>query len=309
MPKRSKGDLAYWAGVLPGDSSETLWTGYHAYEEMPKNLDPAGGWLQNTNDPPWTSSLPVMDAGKFPAYFSARELTARTWSSLRMLSGGEKLSFEKLIALKHSTHLELADRILDDVLAAAGDTTASRVLKAWDRNADNESPGALLFEALMRKFKPVFAVAADAADPVHTPRGLKNGAEAAKALAEAAAEVQKTFGKLDAAYGEFHRFRYRGADLPGNGADGALGAFRVIRYGPADAQGRSAPVHGDTFVACVEWRKGGPRAQVLMSYGNSSQPGTKHDVDQLPLLSAKKLRMAWRLKKDVLANLESKDRF
>jgi hypothetical protein len=68
-------------------------------------------------------------------------------------------------------------------------------------------------------------------------------------------------------------------------------------------------IRGDTFVACVEWEKKGPRAQVLMSYGNSSQPGTKHDVDQLPLLSEKKLRTAWRLRKDVEANLESRESF
>jgi acyl-homoserine-lactone acylase len=228
----------------------------------------------------------------------------RSRSSLRMLSQDEKLSFEKMVTYKHSTHLEMADRMLDDLLAAAPDSPAKKVLAAWDRNADNQSPGAILFETLMRDFKPDWKVAVDPKDPLHTPMGLKNAAAGAEALAKAAVEVEKKFGKLDVAYGDVNRFKFRGADLPGNGADGALGAFRVIRFGP-----QRTPVHGDTFVCLVEWLKTGPHAEVLVSYGNSSQPGTKHDVDQLPLLSQKKLRTAWRMRKDVERHLESKDIF
>lgn len=304
LPKRPQGDLAYWAGVIPGDTSATLWQDYHTYGELPKVIDPPSGWVQNTNDPPWTGTLPRMDPAKYPAYTAAQNYTPRTNSSLKMLSRDEKLTFEKVIEYKHSTHLELADRILPDLLAAAPDGKAKQVLTAWDRKADNESRGTVLFEALMAGFRPEFKVPLDPADPLNTPMGLKNTEAAVAALAKAAAEVEKKFGRLDVPYGEVTRFRFRGADLPGNGADGALGAFRVMRYG-ADR----APVHGDTFVAIVEWQKGGPRAQVLMSYGNSSQPGTKHATDQLPLLSEKKLRVAWRLRKDVERNLESKDEF
>jgi acyl-homoserine-lactone acylase len=303
LPKRSKGDLAYWAGILPGDTSETLWTEYHRYEDLPKVIDPPAGWVQNTNDPPWTATLPVLDAERYPPYTAARDYTMRTRSSLEMLSRDEKIDFAKLVAYKHSTRLVMADRMLDDLLAAVPDSDAKRVLAAWDRNADNTSPGAVLFTELMNQFKPDWKVAADPKDPLRTPMGLRNAAEGAKALEKAAAEVLKKHGRLDVAYGDVNRFRFRGADLPGNGADGALGAFRVIRFGP------NGPVHGDTFVACVEWTKRGPRAQVLTSYGNSSQPGTKHDVDQLPLLSEKKLRPAWRTKQEVLRNLESKVSF
>jgi acyl-homoserine-lactone acylase len=310
LPKRKKGDLAYWAGVLPGDTSETLWDDYHSYEELPKVIDPPSGWVQNTNDPPWTATLPYTNPGAFPSYVSGKDYSFRTISSLEMLSRPEKIDFAKFVEYKHSTELEMATRLKADLLKAAAGTEAAKVLEAWDGRADNDSRGAVLFEAWARKAfgpllsnKTAFAVPADPARPFETPAGLKDPAAAAKLLLEAAADVKKQFGRIDPAYGEARRFKFRGADLPGNGADGGLGAFRVIRYGP------NGPVHGDTFVACVEWRKRGPHAQVLTSYGNSSQPGTKHDVDQLPLLSAKKLRTAWRLRKDVEANLESRDRF
>src|SRR5580658_3093359 len=49
IPRRGKGDYQYWSKVVPGDTSETLWHDYLTFEELPKSLDPASGWNQNTN--------------------------------------------------------------------------------------------------------------------------------------------------------------------------------------------------------------------------------------------------------------------
>jgi len=59
LPRRGKGDLAYWAGIVPGDTSETLWNSYLTYEELPKVIDPPNGFVHNTNDPPWNSAWPT----------------------------------------------------------------------------------------------------------------------------------------------------------------------------------------------------------------------------------------------------------
>lgn len=322
LPKRKSGDLAFWAGVVPGDTSETLWTDVHSYDELPKVIDPPAGWVQNTNDPPWTATLPALDYTKYAPYTSGRNYTFRSMSSLGMLSRDEKMTFEKLVAYKHSTNLELANRVLPELLPVAEKfadevvVKAAKLLAAWDRNADNESRAAILFEAFARKLmgpglanRSVFRVATNPADPLHTPMGLKDPAAALPHLKAAAEEVIKTYGAMDVKYGDFNRFRLRDTDLPGNGSDGGLGAFRVIRFAGKPGEKTKAPVHGDTFVCLVEWEKAGPHAQVLTSYGNSSQPGSKHATDQLPLLSEKKLRTAWRVRKDVEAHLESKDVF
>ncbi len=321
LPKRPKGDVKFWDGIVPGDTSETMWTGIHSYDELPKVIDPPTGWVQNTNDPPWTGTFPmVLDPAKFPAYTSGRQISFRSMRSIRMLSEAQKISYDDLIRLKHSTRLELADRIVDDLVSAAeqhGSDIAKRaavVLKNWDRQAENTSRGTLLFQEWARKFMgPLFdswkgfAVEFDLAQPLTTPRGLKDPAAAAMMLEQAAIEVEKQYGSLDAAWGDFRRFRHGAVDLPANGATGGLGAFRVFTYGPAKDI-KPAAVFGDTFVACVEFSSP-PHAQVLVSYGNSSQPGSPHADDQLPFLSRKQLRTAWRERKDVEANLESRDKF
>ncbi len=43
LPKRASGDLAYWAGVVPGDTSSTLWTGIHSYEGVAEDDRSASG--------------------------------------------------------------------------------------------------------------------------------------------------------------------------------------------------------------------------------------------------------------------------
>jgi acyl-homoserine-lactone acylase len=262
----------------------------------------------------------VLDPAKFPAYTADRSYSFRTMRSIRMLHEAQKITFDDLIRLKHSTRLELADRIVDDLVAAAeqhGSETAKRaavVLKSWDRQAENASRGTLLFQAFARKFMGPqldawlgFAVPFDPAQPLTTPRGLKDPAAAAAMLEQAAGDVEKLYGSLDAAWGDFRRLRRGAVDLPANGASGSLGAFRVLSFGPADSL-KPAAVSGDTFVACVEFSNP-PHARVLVSYGNSSQPGSTHADDQLPLLSRKQLRAAWRERKDVERNLESRDKF
>ncbi len=56
-PRRPAGDWN-WFSLVPGNTSRTLWTEFHGYEELPRVVDPPSGWVQNANEPPWTTTLP-----------------------------------------------------------------------------------------------------------------------------------------------------------------------------------------------------------------------------------------------------------
>ena len=63
---------------------------------------------------------------------------------------------------------------------------------------------------------------------------------------------------------------------------------------------------GDSYIAAVEF--GEPvRAQVLMTYGNATQPGSPHIGDQLALSAKGELRPAWRTREEIEANLEARE--
>ena len=43
VPKRNGHDYQYWNKVVPGDTSETMWTDYLSFDELPKSIDPPAG--------------------------------------------------------------------------------------------------------------------------------------------------------------------------------------------------------------------------------------------------------------------------
>lgn len=319
-PVRSQGDFMTWRGPVPGDTSEWLWTETHPFEALPTAINPESGWLQNANDPPWTTTFPeAFDADEFPAYMAPRFMHARAQRSAEMLAGDESLTFEEVVDYKLSNRMGLADRILDDLAAAVeahGDAQAKEamaVLDAWDRTADTESRGGVLFKAFFREMlghgqglaTPTatqgFATQWDEDQPRTTPDGLADPGQATIALATAASHVMKAHGRLDVTWGEAHRLKVGDRDLPANGATGGLGVFRVVSF---NSEGRA--VAGDSYVAITEFSNP-VRAKVLLTYGNASQPGSPHLGDQLELFARKELRDAWLDRAEVEANLESRE--
>jgi len=315
-PKRPAGDWSAWSGVVPGTSSENLWTETHPYADLPRAVDPPSGWLQNANDPPWTTTFPaVLDAGDYPPYMAPRFMHLRAQQSAQMLMDDESISFDELVTYKLSSRMRLAERVLDDVAAAVaahGSERARRalaVLEAWDLTADAESRGGVLFAELAHELRRAgvgFAVAWDEQRPLETPDGFADPAAAAAALDRAAAAVEERHGALDVAWGDVYRLRRGGVDLPANGGPDALGIFRVVNYRVND--GTAEAFGGDSYVAVVEFSDP-VRARALLSYGNASQPGSPHVGDQLALFARKELRPVWRTREEIEANLEARETF
>src|ERR1700733_7482456 len=126
-------------------------------DELPKSLDPASGWNQNTNEPPWDMTFPQLDPAKYAPYVAPLGLELpqmRTLRSLHMITENEKISYEQLLADKHSTRMELADKVLPDLLKAAEahPTDATRVLAAWDHLTETDSRGAVLFQLFADRY-------------------------------------------------------------------------------------------------------------------------------------------------------------
>ena len=312
VPKRAPGDWN-WRGTVPGNTSETLWTEYHAYDDLPRIVDPESGWLQNANDPPWTTTFPrTIDPKQFPRYMAPRFMHYRAQRSARMLDEDSSITYDEMIEYKHSTRMELADRILDELITAARKSDnnvaqqAADVLWKWDRTTDSDSTGGILFEAFIRgipqKQGRFFATRWSTDSPRTTPNGLANPEKAVDALIAVAKEVEKKYGRLDVPWGESHRLIRDDVDLPANGGGGSLGIFRVTGYSPMK-DGRFKASGGDSYVAAVEFSDP-VKARALIGYGNASQPCSPHRTDQLELFSRKRLRPVWLTRDEIIKNLE-----
>ncbi len=322
FPVRTGGDWQRWAGVVRGDSSGTLWTAYHAWHELPRVLDPPTGWLQNANDPPWTTTFPpALEAGRFPPTFAPRlPLSFRPQRSARMLAEDDTISLDEMMRYKHSTRVEAADHIMEDLLLAArmhGTGRALRgaqVLDRWDRHVDAGSRGAVLFEYFFRELvrRPwpdgsPFDLPWRVTSPFSTPDGLAEPRVAAELLDAAVEAVEARYGRADIAWGEVHRLQRDGLDLAAHGGPGAPGVFRVVGFADGP-DGRRVANSGDSFVAAVEFGNT-VRAYTLIPYGNASQPGSTHRADQLLLFARKTLRRAWLTRAEIEANLAYREAY
>jgi acyl-homoserine-lactone acylase len=158
QPVRPGGDWGTYSGILDGSKPSLRWTRTFGWWDLPRAIDPPGGFVANSNNPPWTSTIPVTDTnspGNFPAYISPQFMDLRPQNGARFLLSSQSLTLTQILSGKESTHMLLADRVLPDLINAAlayPDLTrtakaAAATLAAWDRNADAKSQGAVLFEA------------------------------------------------------------------------------------------------------------------------------------------------------------------
>lgn len=326
VPDRAVGDYNYWRSILPGDRSDLVWDRYLGVEVLPRVVNPASGFVQNANDPPWLATLPQqMKAADYPRQLPPPFQYLRSQKSLKMLSESGKLTYDQVVADKFSTRMELADRVLPDLLAIArtsGDPLvreAGKVLEAWDRQGLPDSRGAVLFIRWVEAMDGVtgqgqiplrpswFAVPWEEANPLTTPRGIRSPDKAVASLRAAAEVVKKDYGALDVPYGQVYRLRRGGVDLPASTAHQSLGAFNAAVF-DRKPDGTYEMVGGETFVGVIAF---GPelRAEGLLTYGNSSEPSSPHFTDQLPLSSAGKLRPFLLKRPEIEAAAERRERF
>jgi acyl-homoserine-lactone acylase len=318
VPKK-KGDWEIWQKIINGDTAETLWTDYHTYSDLPRLLNPDTGWLQNTNDPPWSSTYPPqLKAEDYPAYLAPSSLkeTAnifRTQRSIKLLHEAEKISLDQMIRMKFSSRLEMADRVLDYLLPAARllanpiGIEAAEVLEKWDRQATADSRGAVLFMLWALTIEPngLFSQPWNSEKYLTSPTGLESINLSLAVLEGVAAQVKLLYGDLAVSWGEVVKMRYGEQNLPASGAPGKLGSFRVLNLGKTKDEKFQA-IFGDSYIAAVEFSR--PiQAKSLLVYGNATQPGSPHIGDQLPLYLRDEMRPVWRNRQELEKNLELKE--
>jgi len=325
IPRRVNDGTDYGLDV-PADTGKYVWRRLHKLDELPRLLNPAGGYIQNCNNPPWYTSLrDPIDANKYPPYLEQeRELALRPQIALEMIEGKERFSMDDVKSLKYNTRMLLADRVRPDLLRALRDVPEPSpelqqgisVLEAWDGRVSAGSKGAILFMKFWDTYSAAvqqpFRIRWSLTQPGSTPAGIADPDAAVKHFKEAWRATRVQYGSAGVAYGEIHRFRFGSLDLPGDGASGTYGLFRVLRFG-AEVEGKrlagqtekdASPVgFGDAWVIGVEFTK--PiKAWSVLAYGQSSLSSSKHSSDQIRLFAEHELRPIWHLEPDIAAHLE-----
>lgn len=316
LPHPVTGDTAAFAAT-----SADMWSELVPWESLPLYVNPPGGYVQQANDTPDYTNLNVpMDRDTVPHNLPEPRLRLRSQLSLELAAGAEGaaqrgaylLTPEDVVELKHTPRMLLAERVIDDLLAAAraaGDPRvqeAVEVLSNWDLTADADSRGGVLFARWANQyFDGDFDGTGDEAGeslrwreawdpmrPAATPYGLSDPDAAGRALGRAVESLRAEGIALDAAWGQVHRVIRGDVDEPVSGCQPTLGCFRVLSFAPTE-DGRLAANRGDSWVFVVEFGDV-PRARTVLAYGQTARPYAPHHADQAAMFARGQTKeVAW----------------
>ncbi|HEY0115375.1 MAG TPA: penicillin acylase family protein, partial [Allosphingosinicella sp.] len=255
-------------------------------------------FVQNSNDSYWLANpaAPLPAASPLVGPVGTRP-SFRTQSGIleiqRALAAG-RLTRESARALILANRSMAAERMVDDLIAACAEdaslAAACAALRGWDRKADLDSRGAVLFFAFLRHINQIenlWRVPFDPDDPVATPRGIAPAARDAvrAALTTAAGELALLGAAPDAPLRALQTLP-RGADrIPIHGGPHPAGILNMIQ--PRVTPEGLVPIHGTSYVQVVSFEADGPAADALLSYSQSTDPASPHSADQTRAFSAK----------------------
>jgi len=299
IPKRQGSTYQDWSGIISPDELNVEFEEYVDYEDLPKIINPKSGFLANSNDGPFTSTFPLPQFNnEFPDYIIEKPFTyfgPRSRQSIKMITAKDKLSFQDVISFQASTHLELTDRTIDELIDYGINSSeqvlkeAATILMLWDRSMEPSSKGAVLFinwYNLARNAGEIFEKDFDSNDILNTPNTLTLNAK--EQLLKAAKNVVSTHGKMDISTGQVYKIEYSGKEFDGGLGLGELGAFNAGFYMPTD-DNKYKLLGGTAFSLVVEF---GDRikAKGILSYGNTTNKRLEFHNNQLELLLDGSLR-------------------
>ncbi|RDY57897.1 penicillin acylase family protein [Flagellimonas nanhaiensis] len=312
IPKRQESSYQDWSGIILSDELNVEFEEYVEYEDLPKIINPKSGFLANSNDGPFTSTFPLPQFhNEFPGYIIEKPFTyfgPRSRQSIKMITAKDKLSFKDVINFQASTHLEIADRTIDELINYGINSAeqvlqeAATVLMLWDRSMEPGSKGAVLFinwYNLARKAGTIFENGFDSNDILNTPNTLTLNAK--EQLLKAAKNVVSTHGKMDISTGQVYKIEYSGKEFDGGLGLGELGAFNAGFYMPTD-DNKYKLLGGTAFSLVVEF---GDRikAKGILSYGNTTNKRLEFHNNQLELLLDGGLRDVYYYEEELRDNI------
>lgn len=326
--RHGKGEIAYlhpqfvprrddrfdYTRPVDGSDPATDWRGLHSLSELPRLLNPANGWIANTNNAPWSAAgaySPVK--GQYPRYMDMAGENPRGIHATLVLKDRTDFTLPKLIEAAYDPYLPafatLIPRLLDaHARLAASDPLKTRLapqiaaLRQWDYRWSAASvPTSLAVfwgEALWKQSAaPAKAAGANVYEYMATRTG---DALKLQALNDATVRLSRDFGSWRTPWGAINRFQRVTGDIvqPFDDAKPSIPVpFTSAQWGSLASFGaRSYPgtkryygTSGNSFVAAVEF---GDRveARAVTAGGESGNPASPHFNDQASRYAAGNLR-------------------
>jgi acyl-homoserine-lactone acylase len=304
-----------WTRPVDGSNPATEWKGLLSVDESPNLLNPASGWLYNTNNYPWSAAGPSSPKkADYPVYVDSGSESARGLHAILVLQGKKDFTPDSLIAAAYDSYLTWFEKPMPALIKAWDDTPSTdpvkekvaepiKLLRAWDlRWSATFLPTSLAVfwgEDVQRRVGAAARQAGMSA-PDYIGSGKASADTLLQSLAAATDRLTADFGTWKTPWGDINRFQRLTGDIVQAFNDagpsipvgftsatwGSLAAFSARAYpGTKKWYGTS----GNSFVAVVEFGET-VRAKAVTAGGESGNPRSAHFNDQAKRYSTGDLR-------------------
>lgn len=287
-----------WESIVPGNTSQTLWTNYLTFDDLPQTTNPPSGFFQNGNSNPFMATGKLSDISSNITTASGVE-THQTNRALRMLETfgiDSSISKEDFYNYKYdlsysekSLMSEVRDRFVTEYLSKNSQNhEAINMIKNWNLKVDAQNSYAAL--AIMT-FKLKF----------DKDKYTYNYDKILKRMDIAISRLMTHYGKLDVALGDVQRLVRGNVSYPLSGGPDIVRAI-YSKWEKDQLIGYS----GDCYFQMVEWDPDGNiSAESINTFGSARQDNlSEHYNDQSLLFSQEKMKPVWMELDDILNNLE-----
>jgi acyl-homoserine-lactone acylase len=336
------GDIAYFHGnfiprrdarfdfTKPVDGSDpaTDWHETLTVEQSPHLLNPASGWLYNSNNAPWSAAGPSSPKKQdYPAYVDQGTESARGLHALRVFGEKKDFTLDGLIAADFDSYLPWFNQTLPVLFKAWDDAPASdplkmktadqiKLLRDWNlRWAEDSVPTTVAVywgtdvERLIRGGTRRLGIP----DYEYVTTKLQPQ-QLLVALGSAVDKLNSDFGTWKTPWGDVNRFQRLDDSITPHFDDsqpsipveftsavwGSLASFGARQYPNTK---KWYGTSGNSFVAVVEF---GPKvhAKAVTAGGESGDPASKHFNDEAKRYATGNLRDVYYYRDDLKGHTE-----
>jgi penicillin amidase/acyl-homoserine-lactone acylase len=306
LPIRAEG--YDWKQYLPGDTSQTLWTDYLPFDQLPQVLNPPSGFIQNSNSNPFRTTLGAGNPAwaRYSLTFGIEtQMSNRALRSLELFGADPSITAADFLRIKYdlaySSESDIAQwrqmLLAADLPAEA--QAAKQVLQNWDLRTNPENPGAAL---MILTLQQLLANHPGAVEPSLLVGDAVDLNWLTESFVKAAGLLTKNFGRVDVAWGDVNRLRRGTVDLAVGGGPDILHAV----YGELEKDGRLKGIAGDSYILLVQWDKdGNVSSQSMHQFGSATLgENSAHYADQAPLFARRELKPVWLDEVEIRQHLE-----
>jgi len=293
-----------WTQPVDGSDPATEWHGLLSIDETPHLLNPASGWLYNSNNWPWSAAGPSSPRKEdYPAYVENGGESARGLHAIRVLENKKDFTLSSLIDAAFDSYLTFFERTLPDLFSSYDRLPSDNPLKSklseqiaalrgwdmrWSLTSVPTSLAVFWAESFNRRDTTGAASSRMLVDQYIVSRATP--VEKVEALSRATDRLDADFGSWKTPWGEINRYQRLTGDIVQKFDDSKPSTpipFTSARWGSLASSAARAytgtkkwyGTSGNSFVAVVEFGDS-VRARAVTAGGESGDPASPHFNDQ-----------------------------